>query len=545
MRFRRLCTFLTIVVAGVLCAVVRAEEAAPAGSSDEVARVAAQIDQLIAIGWDENRIEPAPEADDAEFVRRAYLDVTGRIPPASAVRDFLADESPGKRRDLVDRLLGSATYIVHYTNLWRAAMIPEADADQQIRFFLPGFEAWLRSRIAENRNYAQIVDEVLTLPFDAAQLQQFQQGDAPSPAAFYRAKEAQPENLAASTARIFLGLRLECAQCHDHFFDKWKQDEFWSYAAFFTSISRNQMMRAPDGDEGNAPVAEGGRGSLAAPVVLIPGTERTVVARFLDGSEPSWAGGADSRQVLANWVTSPQNAYFARAAVNRIWANHFGIGLVDPVDDLSTSNPPSHPDVLDLLASEFATHDFDVKFVIRVVMATRAYRLTSRLTHESQQTPRTFARMAVRGLTPEQIFDSIAQATGYQQPFNPEEPLNFNNDPRRQEFLENFANSSDTPTEQQSTILQALSLINGEFVADATNLSESRTLAAVAQSPFLSAHDKVEALFLATLSRLPTADESDRFTAYIASGGSTDDAAAALGDIFWALLNCSEFLMNH
>ncbi|MGE4004013.1 MAG: DUF1553 domain-containing protein, partial [Planctomycetaceae bacterium] len=509
----------------------------------------AAIDRLIAAEWNANSIIPAPEADDAEFIRRAYLDVTGRIPPASAVRDFLADESPDRRRDLIDRLLGTATYIVHSTNLWRAAMIPEADADQQIRFFLPGFEAWLRSRIAENRNYAQIVEEVLTLPFDPSQMQQFQQPDAPTPAAFYRAKDAQPENLAAATARIFLGLRLECAQCHDHFFDKWKRDEFWSYAAFFTSLSGEQVMRAPNSDDASTPAAQSSRGALAgalaAPVVMIPGTGRTVPARFLDGSEPNWTVDADSRQMLAKWVTSPENEFFARAAVNRIWANHFGIGLVDPVDDLSERNPPSHPEVLDLLADEFAKHDFDVKFVIRVVTTTRAYGLTSRQTHESQQTPRMFARMAVKGLTPEQIFDSIAQATGYQQPFNPEEPLNFNNDQRRQEFLENFANSSDAPTERQSTILQALSLMNGEFVAAATDLSESRTLAAVAESPFLDAQEKVEALFLAALSRPPAADESERFTAYASAGSSTDDPDAALGDVFWALLNSSEFLMNH
>ena len=156
-----------------------------------------------------------------------------------------------------------------------------------------------------------------------------------------------------------------------------------------------------------------------------------------------------------------------------------------------------------------------------------------------------FARMAVKGLTPEQIFDSIAQATGYQQPFNPEEPLNFNNDQRRQEFIENFANSSDSPIERQSTILQALSLMNGEFVADATDLSESRTLAAVVEAPFLDAPQKVEALFLATLNRQPTEAESESFTQYVAKRESTSGRDAAFGDIFWALLNSSEFLMNH
>ncbi|MCA9078577.1 MAG: DUF1553 domain-containing protein [Planctomycetaceae bacterium] len=537
-------SFAVMVTTAVL---VNMRTACASEVSPEVTRVAAEIDRLIEAEWEANSVTPAPEASDAEFIRRAYLDICGRIPPASAVRDFLADTSPDRRRHLVDRLLGTATYIVHYTNLWRAAMIPEADADQQIRFFLPGFEAWLRSRIAENRNYAEIVEEVITLPYSSADMQQFQQPDTPTPAAFYRAKEAKPENLASATARIFLGLRLECAQCHDHFFDKWKRDEFWSYAAFFASLQPDQMMQAPDAQDSTDDDAdtEETLTSTLAPVVMIPGTERTATARFLDGSDPTWTTDSESRQVLADWVTSPENTYFARAAVNRIWSNHFGIGLVDPVDDFSVNNPPSHPEVLGLLAKEFAEHNFDVKFVIRVITATRAYGLSSRQTDESQETPGMFARMAVKGLTPEQIFDSIAQATGYQQPFNPEEPLNFNNDQRRQEFIENFANSSDSPIERQSTILQALSLMNGEFVADATDLSESRTLAAVVEAPFLDAPQKVEALFLATLNRQPTEAESESFTQYVAKRESTSGRDAAFGDIFWALLNSSEFLMNH
>lgn len=544
MRIEHWLSGIILATAAFLCCIgkLSASELSP-----EVTRVAGEIDALIEADWDANGVIPALKADDAEFIRRAYLDICGRIPPASTVRDFLADDSPDKRRHLVNRLLGTATYIVHYTNLWRAAMIPEADADRQIRQFLPGFEAWLRSRIAENRNYAEIVSEVITLPYSASEVQQFQQPDAPTPAAFYRAKEAKPENLAAATARIFLGIRLECAQCHDHFFDKWKQDEFWSYAAFFASLQPDQMMpsteaKEADTDNGNS---EQPLTSTLAPVVMIPGTERTATARFLDGSNPVWTATSQSRQVLADWVTSPDNIYFARAAVNRIWSNHFGVGLVEPVDDFSINNPPSHPEVLDLLAREFSGHDFDVKFMIRVIAATRAYGLTSRQSDESQQTPSMFARMAVKGLTPEQIFDSIAQATGYQQPFNPEEPLNFNNDQRRQEFIETFANSSEAPTERQSTILQALSLMNGEFVADATDLSDSRTLAAVAEAPFLDTSQKVEALFLATLNRSPSESELKSFVSYVSEKDSTADRLAAFGDIFWALLNSSEFLMNH
>ncbi|MBL8848794.1 MAG: DUF1553 domain-containing protein [Planctomycetaceae bacterium] len=279
--------------------------------------------------------------------------------------------------------------------------------------------------------------------------------------------------------------------------------------------------------------------------LMIPGTDKTVPARFLNGGEPGWEGAASNRAVLAKWVVSPENPYFSKAAVNRIWAHHFGIGLVDPPDDFGPYNPPSHPELLDALAEAFSSHGFDFKFITRAITSSRTYQLTSRQTDDSQQTPRTFARMPVRGMTPEQIFDSLAQAVGYQQPFNPEQPVNFGNDPVRQEFLDNFQDDSEAPTDRSSTILQALQMMNGGFVDNATDLADSMTLAAVIDAPFLDQSGKVETLFLATLSRRPTDEEREKFTAYVASGGPKQDEQSALSDICWALLNSSEFLLNH
>ena len=503
-----------------------------ASAGDDVADLAAEIDRLIAAEWEAQDVTPAPLADDAEFLRRVHLDLTGRIPAVADVRDFLANDSPDKRRDVVERLLSGPTYIVHYTNLWRAEMLPEADSEQLARVFLPGFEAWLRSRLAENRNYAEIAEEVLTLPVNQQDVQGFQQSTTPTPVAFYRVKEGKVENLAAATSRVFMGVRIECAQCHDHPFDDWKQDAFWSYAAFFSEV----QPAMPD-----TPEASADKRSLT-----IPGTERTVPARFLSGEEPDWESASGSnRAALAKWIASADNPYFAKAAVNRMWAHHFGVGLVDPPDDFGPYNPPSHPELLDKLAEEFAAHDFDFKFIIRAITASRTYQLTSEQTDESQQTPRTFARMPVRGMRPEQIFDSLAQAVGYQQPFNPEQPINFNNDQARQEFLDNFQDDSDAPTERASTILQALQMMNGTFIDNATDLADSQTLAGVIDAPFLDASGKVETLFLATLSRPPTDVEREKFVSYVSSGGASEDEQAALSDVFWALLNSSEFLLNH
>jgi hypothetical protein len=521
---RMLMTTLVLVGgSGSLPSVVRSE--------DDVAVLAAEIDRLVAARWTEEQITPAPPADDAEFLRRVHLDLTGRIPAVADVRDFLADTNPDKRRAVVEQLLASPTYIVHYTNVWRAAMLPEADTEQIVRTFLPGFEAWLRSRLAENRNYAEIAEEVLTLSVTPQDVQGFEQATTPTPVAFYRAKEGKVENLAAATSRVFLGVRIECAQCHDHPFDDWKQDAFWSYAAFFAEVQPPQA--------GMTDVLPDTRS------LKIPNTDRVVPAKFLSGEEPGWTGSGSNRSVLAKWVVSPENPYFAKAAVNRLWAHHFGVGLVDPPDDFGPYNPPSHPELLDRLAAEFAAHGFDFKFVTRAITASQTYQLTSRQTDDTQQAPRTFARMPVRGMSPEQIFDSLAQAIGYQQPFNPEQPINFNNDQTRQEFLDNFQDDSDAPTDRASTILQALQMMNGGFVDNATDLTDSQTLAGVIDAPFLDTAGKVETLFLATLSRPPTAEEKEKFESYVASGGAKQDEQSALSDVLWALLNSSEFLLNH
>ena len=513
------------------------------------AEVASRIDTLITERWAADQITPATASDDAEFCRRVYLDLSGRIPPASEVRDFLAETAPDKRAKLVHKLLESPTYIVNYTNVWRAIMLPEASSDETIRFFLPGFEAWLRSRLAENRNFAQIAEELLTLPLDGEAMTNFQQPNQPSPLAFYRAKQGKPEEIAGASARMFLGVRIECAQCHNHPFDKWKREEFWSYAAFFKDTGAMQapatvVEKVVEAVTGNKP-ADNKRS------IKIPDTDIVVQTRFLGGAEPDWSTISDSRENLAQWIVSKDNPYFAKAAVNRVWAHHFGVGIVDPVDDFSSNNPPSHPEVLDLLAKEFIAHEYDFKFLIRTITATKAYQLTSIRSHESQDNPRQFARMPVRGLTAEQIFDSLAQATGYLQPFDPEQTLNFNQDQARQEFLETF--ESDTGIERQSTILQALALMNGSFASDATSVQEllrarndkNGNLIAIAEAPFFTSEQRVEALFLTTLSRFPTDSEKRRFLAYLKDHEATDVPSRPLADLFWTLLNTTEFLSNH
>ncbi len=353
--------------------------------------------------------------------------------------------------------------------------------------------------------------------------------------AFYQAKQVAPENLAAATSRIFLGIRIECAQCHDHPFDTWKQNDFWSLAAFFGGIVR----------DGQPNVFGQVREVFDRPEIRIPESETTVQAGYLDGSKPQLRFRVSPRKTLADWVASRENPYFAKAAANRIWGHFFGRGIVDPVDDFSDSNPPSHPELLDFLAYEFAEHKFDLKFLIQAITQSKTYQLSSRQTHDSQENPRDFARMSVQGLTPIQLYESLAQATGSPVLFAANNPFFFGNQNEQGLFQETFDDTGTTQTDRETTILQALALMNGQLTATATDVAKSRTLSAVVNSPFLDQPQKIEALFLAALSRKPNKSELKKFASYVEKGGPTKDPDLALADVFWALLNSSEFLLNH
>jgi hypothetical protein len=526
-----------------------AESPAPkTPAAGEARALAEKIDGLIARRWAEVEAQPAPVADDAEFLRRAFLDLAGRVPSVAEARRFLQDRQPDKRARLIEQLLGGSRYVAHFTNVWRALLLPEAGNNFQVRLQQASFEKWLKRQVAKNAGYDEMVRDLLTMPINGrGSPNDLFGGGEPTPMAFYAAKEFKPENLAASVARVFLGVNVECAQCHNHPFAAWTRERFWGLAAFFGGIQSKRTMdlllperELPDRRE-----------------LFIPGTERVVQATFLDGTEPVWKSKIGARATLAGWMTGPENPYFARAAVNRLWAYFFGTGLIDPVDEMvGGERKASHPEVLDLLAREFASHRFDVKFLIRTIAATRAYQLSSAATHKSQDDRTLFARMPLRGLTAEQLFDSVAMATGYRDADgdnNVFSEIFGGKRSARSEFLTRFANPSERATESQTSILQALSLMNGKVIANATSLTHSETLAAVADASFATTEERIEALYLATLSRKPEARELDRAVQFVTDTvrrgkrkpEAKDASGEALADVFWALLNSPEFIVNH
>ena len=493
-----------------------------AGSLDEEA-LANRIDHRLAFRQTEKGVPPAPLCDDSEFIRRVYLDLAGCIPSIVDVRDFLDDTRPNKRRIWADMLLDGKkpsrkpdAFNQHFANVWRGWILSRVNGENSAAL-AASTESWLRQRLKDNTPFDRLVREMIAAsPLD----------NGVSESVFYQINESKPENLAASTSRLFLGIKLECAQCHDdRSGGSWTQKQFWSLAAFFAGVDpqRGQPWNKRE--------------------IEIPGKKRIVRARFLDGPEPAWKSDDNPRAVLADWLVSAENPYFSRAAVNRLWSYFFGPGLTDPVDEQGDHNPPSHPELLDELARQFSEHHSDLKYLIRSIVASQAYQRTSIATHPGQDDPRLFARMSIRGLSAEQLFDSLAEATEY--PDNSPAATNRFENPEnlspRQKFLARFAHQ-DKPTEAPTSILQALYLMNSSFVAERTSLEQNRTLATIADSVRTTTVRRVETLFLVVLSRKPTATEGKRFVEYIDRGG---DPRKALADVFWALLNSAEFRLNH
>lgn len=495
----------------------------PAVSDPAVLELAARIDEHIEAVWQNEQLQPAEPASDAEFLRRTWLNLAGTIPPAWDVRAFLADDAPDKRLQLVNRLLEHPGFINHQAHIWRRTMIPEAEQGQQARLLVPGFESWLRDQFIDGASYDELARELITCRIAGNRRD--------GPGSFYRVKDVEPENVAASVSRLFLGIQLDCAQCHDHPFSSWKREEFWQFTAFFSGIQGQQLGDITD--------------DTTRREIAIPDTETVVVARFIDRTTPQWQQQDRSRDVLAEWVTSNNNPWFAQAGANRVWAQMFGIGLVDPPDGFDESNPASHPELLQELGDAFAAHNYDIRFLIRAITASRAYQLSSVRPDSSQNDREWLAQMPVRGLTARQLSNSLHQATGVLDQSDPRQRAFNNGSTSTIESV--FEGATSSAVDPQTSILQALALMNGSFVAQQTHLHNSRTLAAVVESPFLNTEEKLEALFLAALTRPPTDKERQELGAFVESGktAESDEQPQRLADVFWAMLNSSEFRFNH
>lgn len=513
-----------IVLAGPCIGVAQFDDAV---SPDRRLAMVRRIDALLGQRMAEAKVAPAPRSSDGEFIRRASLDLNGIVPRVPEVRAFLADPAPDKRATLVDRLLASPRHATHLANSWRQFMLPAGLGLQQVQN-VAGVQNWLRGQFSQNMRYDRVVSDFLVASGG---------GDA-GPALYYTSLELKPEKLAASTSRIFLGLQIECAQCHPHPFDHWKQEDFWGYAAFFAQLDQSRAMNNPGGQVNLVDLLEG--------EVTLPDTQTVIAPKYLDGTAGGDRQSGSRRVQLAIWMASRDNPFLAQAAVNRVWAHMFGRGLVEPVDDLGPHNPPSHPQLMKELTDYFVETGFNLRELYRTLGLTDAYQRTSAQPDEETLPADLFAVMAIKTMTSEQLYDCLNQTllrkSGEGPEFFPGARGLF--DPQRLAFAAKMNMRGSNATEFEAGILQALTMLNGSETAAATSVSQSSLLASL-EAPWFTDEERVEVLVLATLSRLPSDQERRAFAAHVGNAADQEHQQQAFSDILWALLNSAEFAMIH
>jgi hypothetical protein len=503
----------------LLALVVAAGRKSSAGEAD-AAELAGLIDQHIESRLKSEGLEPAEPADDAEFLRRVYLDLHGVVPTRDQAGRFLADSHPSKRVRLIDQLLASPRYGQYMADLWQGYLVSPLADDRRAR--ADRFRQWLAAQF-NTRTWDRIATELLTA---AGKMEE-------NPAVTYLIEGRLPRSvpdLTDLTSRYFLGVRLNCAQCHDHPFVDWKQQDFWGMAAFFAPIQTPK--RAKQVYERG--VVDDPRLTLSAlaDAGMIDGF-RDRPPTFLGGAE-SPAGKGTSRAALAGWMRSPGNPYFAKAMVNRTWWRLLGRGIVQPVDDMHEGNTPSHPQLLDLLARRFVESGFDLKFLTRAIVSSRAYQRTSRPGDAPEKQAALFGRMSIKVLSAGQLYDSLETI------FGPAAKV-AGVDARegaRAEFTQFFDGDTEPdPITYHRGIQHLLRQMNsGQFAG--RNLD---ALVGRLATPDRPPEDVAYELFLTMLSRRPTEDERRQAQAHLERVHSVQSGCRELA---WVLMMTSEFSLN-
>jgi hypothetical protein len=497
--------------------------AAPNPTAKDPAALAKLIDAEVAKELAAAKVEPSARCSDEEFLRRACLDITGVIPTADKAREFLDSKDPGKRAKLLDELLADPHYGRRMADIWTAKLFP---VDSANRFVLkePLYK-WFEGQFNANTPWDKLVTSLVTATGSVEE----------NPAVTYFLANRSVDKLTDTTAQHFMGIQLQCAQCHNHPFTSWKQTEYWGMAGFYSKVKADNPKNAnKGGDNSKIGVTEGNGRTKAKD--FFPESAKTVPAKFLGGAEPS-LGDAAYRPALARWLTAPTNPFFAKAVVNRTWAHLFGRGFVNPIDDMLEENPASHPALLDALARHVGSAGgFDLKYLIKAVCLSDTYQRTAKPTPANKADKLRFSHMAVKVMSPEQLYDSLAQVTAMGK-----------GEPRakgqgkgavgggRERFVTFFlAGAEETsPVEYEAGIPQALRLMNSPVM---NNPAAAKAVVGSAATPA----EAVERIYLAALSRRPTAAETRDLTAYVAAAGGP---AAGYADVLWAVLNSSEFTL--
>jgi len=526
------------------------EQLAAADSDTEIVR---RINQLVRQAWVDNEVTPSERSTDGEFARRVSLDIVGRIPRYERLLEFTASEEPEKRQAFVEQLLDDTAYVRNWTSLWGNLLIGRGNGRA-------GLDRWLRRALARNIPYREFVRELV-----AAEGASRENG-----AVNFLVRHLNNDAVPATsvTARVFLGMQVQCTQCHNHPFNDWKQSQFWGMNAFFRGTARRNGP-----ERGQFRLVDEARTDVVY-FEKRSGLMQATVRQFVDGTRVPMSATAKPRRQLADLMVDAATPYLSRAIVNRMWGHFFGYGFTRPVDDMGPHNPASNPELLDYLVDQFRQSGFDVKRLIRWITASQAYSLTSQFgsgntvdNPDAGETP-LFSRMYLKQFRAEQLYDSLIVATAADRAGRSAEAAESQRRTWLQQFVQTFGtDENDQRTTFNGTIPQALVLMNGSLVDSAVNGGQggflqrvldaqdgdldkknprrraaSRRTASKNKSARMPA--KIEALFLAALARKPSQDELEAIDV-VFQEAENQDPVDGLRNVFWAILNSNEFITNH
>jgi hypothetical protein len=502
------------------------------------------IDEHVLAKLQALHVPPSPRAQDSEFLRRAYLDTIGTLPTADEARAFLEDTSADKRDRLIDALLARPEFIDYWTYRWSDLLLLSGERLRPKA--IETYHAWIRERVARNQPWDEFVREIVTATGSTHE----------NGAANFYALHQDPEGMAETVAQAFMGLSINCAKCHNHPLEKWTNDQYYSFANMFSRVRAKGWGGDFRNGDGNRVVYTDTQGELIQPSRGVPQPPAP-----LDGQPLPFEANADRRLAVADWLASPENPYFTRAIVNRVWANFFGIGLVEAVDDLRLTNPASNEELLDAAAGCLIDHKYDFKELIRVILQSETYQRSSQPLPENKADERFYSRYYPKRLQAEVLLDAISQVTAVPTEFQAGTP-----DSRKpgaklpkikralhlpDAFVESYFLSAfgkpdrlitcECERSNEPSMTQVLHLYNGDTVNQKLAKPGSAADKVVAETDDAKI---VESLYLAALSRLPSDDERASLTAELAAT-TPEERRQAIEDLYWSVLTSREFLFNH
>ncbi len=485
------------------------------------------IDELAMKKWRKLGLAPSAVCGDEEFIRRASIDAIGTLPTPDEVRSFIADQSSDKRAKLIDRLLDRNEYASYWASHWGDLLRNKRRYGDAYKRGTFAFASWIRDQFARNVHYDKFVREILTAQGDVSD----------SPAVVWYREVRNITHQVNDTSQLFLGMRIQCANCHHHPYERWSQDDYWGFAAHFARLGNKQGAVA---NETAIFVRKDGG-------VSQPRTHREMKPKPLGAAEADYVRGQDPREKLVDWMTSPDNPYFAKAIVNRMWAQFLGVGLVEAIDDMRVTNPPSNAELLNALAVDFVKHDFDLKHLIRTIMNSQTYQLSSIPNSSNEKDRRNYARFYPRRLSAQVLCDAVDAATGSVEKYRgfplgaraidlPDESID-------SYFLDVFGRSQresacECERSSAANLAQTLHLMNSP--------ETQRKIAGGRIEKMIQAKlsdDKIaRELFLWTFAREPKPEDLTDVLNYV---GRSKSKKQAFEDVLWSLLNSKEFMFNH